>query len=284
MRNMKKFIKLIKYDIKMGYISNLTKLAIFEILCICICAIGRNTISDCEINGIKASVGDYFCFVLGGPKHIMDNDLSTYVIPVLWLVIQVMIAYASGYYMVKDLHRYGQQVLIRSKSRNKWWISKCIWNILTVISMYLMVNITIITVAILSGAKMSMKLTPEIVMSVCNINMLNGTFKEEMIILLLMPVLVSVTLCMLQVAIAIITSPIIGFIVTQSIVFLSTIFEYKFLISNYGMLSHNRISCGSKIVYSDGIIICMAVFLVSWITGYLYFGRCNIISKGNEDV
>ena len=281
---MKRFIKLIKYDIKMGSISNAVKIAIFEILCIGICLIGRNVMSEYEGQNVGVSIGDYVCFVLGGPKHIINGDLTTYTIPVLWLIIQVMIAYISGYYTVRDLHTYGQQILDSVRTRSKWWISKCIWNVVMVISMYLMIYATIVLVALLSGAKTSMQLTTEIVMSACNINMRNGTFFEEMIILLVMPMVASIALSMLQTTVALMTSPIIGFIFSQSIVFLSTIFEYKFLISNYGMLSHNKVSCGSNIVYSEGVIICLAVFVISYMIGYLYFSRCNILSKGQEEV
>ena len=281
---MKKFIKLIKYDIKMGYISNIVKIALFEALIIGICLIGKNSILECVTVNNGGSIGDYICFVVGGPKHIINGDLNMYTIPVLWLLIQVMVAYNSGYYAVMDLHTYGQQVLIRSKSRNKWWISKCIWNVLTVLSMYLMIYLTIIIVALLSGAKVSMRLTPEIVTSVCNINMLNGKYLEELIILLIMPAVASISLSMLQMTVAIITSPIIGFIFSQSLVFLATIFEYKFLISNYGMLSHNKISCGSKIVLEQGIFLCISVFAISYIIGFSYFSRCNILPKNQEEV
>lgn len=184
--------------------------------------------------------------------------------------------------MVKDLHSYGQQILIRSNSRNKWWVSKCVWNIVTITSMYVILYGIIAIVAFLGGAKMTMRLTPDVVMQLCNINMLSGTHSEEMIILLLMPLIVSITISMMQITIAIIVSPIVGFVVSQSIVFLSTIFEYKWLISNYAMLSHNKISCGSKIVYRQGILICIGIYICSWIIGLMYFRRCNIFSKNQE--
>lgn len=279
---MRRVLKLFKYDIKMGYMANAVKIAVFELLCIGICLIGKNAISDCEKGNMAAGIGDYVCFVFGGPKHIFSGDLSSYTIPVLWLCIPVMAAYISGYYATKDLHTYGQQVLIRSGSRVKWWLSKCVWNLITVLSLYVMGYATVVAVAVLSGAGMTMRLTPEIVTSVCNINMLNGNFFEETVILLIMPVIVSVALSMLQLTIAMITSPIIGFMFSQTIVFFSTIFEYKVLVSNYGMLSHNKITCGSDIVWQEGIIICVIVYVAAILVGMLYFSRCNILPKNNE--
>lgn len=280
---MRRFLKLTKYDIKMGYIENLIKIIAFICIGLVISIIGMNTINKYVLEqNITTTLGDYICFVVGGPKHLFGGDLTEYIIPVLWLIIQVMIAYISGYYMVKDLHSYGQQILIRSNYRNKWWVSKCVWNIVTITSMYVILYGIIAIVAFLGGAKMTMRLTPDVVMQLCNINMLSGTHSEEMIILLLMPLIVSITISMMQITIAIIVSPIVGFVVSQSIVFLSTIFEYKWLISNYAMLSHNKISCGSKIVYRQGILICIGIYICSWIIGLIYFRRCNILSKNQE--
>lgn len=276
--------KLVFYDIRSGFRSNRMKLPIFMGLCIFICIMGARSISGImEMQGVKATVTDYVCYMVGGPKHIPEGMLDIYTIPVLWLALQVMVAYVSGYYAATDLHTYGQQILIRTGSRYKWWISKCIWNIITVVSMYAIIYISSVVTAFFSGADFKNRLTPEIAVSACNINMLGGSRKEITIILFVMPVLVSVSLSMSQMTIGLITSPIIGFIASQSIVFISTIYEQKFLISNYGMLSHNKITCMSGIVYQDGIVISIVVFFISIAAGTVYFKRCNILPK-NQDI
>ena len=275
--------KLALYDIRAGFRNNGIKLAVFTGLCIFICMMGVRTISGViGRNDVNATVMDYICYMTGGPKHIPEGMLDVYVIPVLWLVLQVMIAYVTGYYAVTDLHTYGQQILIRSDSRYKWWFCKCIWNMVTVLVMYAIIYISSIVAAFCSGAEFKNRLTPEIVMSVCNIDMVGGNNQEIAFILLVMPVLTSLSLSMAQMTIALVTSPVIGFIVSQSIVFASTIYEYKFLIPNYGMLSHNKITCMSEIEYRDGIVICIAVFVISMAGGMMYFRRCNILPKNQE--
>ena len=280
MKKRNRFHKLIIYDIKMGFKNNIIKLIGMVIVCLIIVFIGRSAIS--KNYGGQATVLDYICFMVGGPKYIPENMLSMYVIPVLWLLIQVMIAYIVGYYAVTDLNTYGQQILIRSNSRTKWWISKCIWNISTVIFLYIIIYGITFIVAVISGAKMKMTLTQEIVTSVCNIDMLAGTDKEYIIILLCMPILISGSISIVQMVIALITSPIIGFIISQSIVFFSTIYSRKFLISNYAMLSHNKITCMSTISYKEGIGIGVMVLIVGIIGGGYYFYRCNILPKAQD--
>ena len=275
--------KLVLYDIRAGFRSNLVKLTAFTVLCVFICIMGVRAISGvAETQNLKPTIMDYICYMVGGPKHIPPAMLDIYVIPVLWLSLQVMIAYVAGYYAVTDLHTYGQQILIRSNSRLKWWLSKCIWNIVTVVFMYGIIYVTSFATAFFAGAEFKNRLTPEIGMSVCNINMVGGNTKEIAIILFLMPVFTSIALSMAQMTSALITSPIIGFIASQSIVFLSTIYEYKFLISNYAMLSHNKITCMSQIEYREGIVINLLVFGFAIVTGLLYFKRCNILPKNQE--
>lgn len=275
--------KLALYDIRVGFRNNGIKLAVFAGLCIFICMMGVRTISGVtERNDMSATVMDYICYMTGGPKHIPKGMIDLYVIPVLWLSLQVMIAYVTGYYAVTDLHAYGQQVLIRSDSRCKWWLCKCIWNMVTVFVMYAIIYISSVAAAFCSGAEFKNRLTPEIAISVCNIDMAGGNSQETAFILLVMPVLTSLSLSMAQMTVALVTSPVIGFIASQSIVFASTIYEYKFLIPNYGMLSHNKITCMSGIEYQDGIVICIAVFVISAAMGMVYFRNCNILPKNQE--
>lgn len=275
--------KLALYDIRAGFRNNRIKLAVFTGLCMFICMMGIRTISGViERNDINATVMDYICYMIGGPKHIPQGMLDLYVMPVLWLALQVMIAYVTGYYAVTDLHTYGQQVLIRSASRCKWWLCKCIWNMVTVLVMYAIIYSSSVAAAFCSGAVFMNRLTPEIALSVCNMDMAGGSNLETAFILLVMPVLTSLSLSMAQMTVALVTSPVIGFIASQSIVFASTIYEYKFLIPNYGMLSHNKITCMSGIEYQDGIVICIVVFVISLAAGMMYFRNCNILPKNQE--
>ncbi len=275
---MEPLFKLIVYDIKSELRESKVKIAVFTIICVFICILCLR-----QMDGKSATVLDYICFMVGGPKYIPAGMLEMYNFPILWLSIQVMIAYTAGYYAVTDLHTFGQQILIRSGKRKKWWISKCICNLTTVTAMYaILYGLTVFT-AFLSGASFSIELTPEIATTVCNLDMFESTTGEVLIILLFMPLLVSCAISMAQIVIAFITSPIIAFLASQSIVFLSTIYEYKFLILNYSMLSHNQITCMSDIKCNEGIVICFVVWLVSLVMGMIYFDKCNIIPKQSAE-
>lgn len=276
-------IKIIRYDLKAGFRTVYNKILMYIGVIVLINVIGSHSINQfAETGGLTPDVLDYICFVVGGPRYIPKGMIDMYQIPVLWLIIQVMIAYTVGYYAITDLNSYGQQVLLRSVSRRKWWISKIIWNMLTVIFMYVLLFLITIGTAFVSGAKWEWILTEPIAQNVCNITMLSGTNREIVMILMIMPVLVTAVLSLLQVTVALIVSPIIGFIVSQSIVFLATIYDLKWLISNYAMLSHNKLTCMSEIDCKEGILLCFIFYIIALMAGTGYFTHCNILPKNRE--
>lgn len=272
---------IIRYDLITGFRNNLSKIILFFVIITLINIIACTNIGDIESTyGIKATVTDYLSVIIGGPKYIFEGALETYQIPVLWLLPQIMISYIVGYYAMTDIDKEGVQMLVRANTRRKWWISKCIWNGTMVIFLHFIIyGITIIN-ALINGADMECELTFEVITNLCEIYSITGSKTEVMLTLILMPVLVSIALNMMQMTIALIFSPIVGFICSQSIVFLSTIITNKWLISNYGMLSHSKLTCMSDIVLKEGIIRCVVLYVIAAFVGNAYFRRYDVVVRG----
>lgn len=275
--------KLIMYDIKNGFISNRIKI-LFFILVICVInIIGVNSIHRSEeMYGVSATIMDQMCFVLGGPPYIPKGMFELYTIPLLWLIQNAMIAYIIGYYATNDVAGYGVQILMRSGARERWWLSKCVWNGVTVVVLHLWMYIITAVVAVAGHEKISFSLTTKIVTDVCNIGSMEGKMYEYAICIFLMPLIVSITISALQITVALITSPVIAFLTVESVMLLSTMFSNRILFPNYGMLSHNMITCGSDINIWEGIAVCGIIYIVSIVMGLVYFSRMNIIIKERQ--
>ena len=59
-----------------------------------------------------------------------------FTMPVIWMVIQLYLAYIIGGYPLNDMNKYGINLLVRTKSRTKWWMGKVIWGVLITVVAY----------------------------------------------------------------------------------------------------------------------------------------------------
>lgn len=103
------------------------------------------------------------CMFKGGKYLTPDQISDSYVLPAFWLGIQIVIGFLVGYYPVNDMHTYGQQVLIRSKKRTKWWISKCVWNVATVIYCYVVMYGAMAVVCKIIGVRVTLDYSQEVI-------------------------------------------------------------------------------------------------------------------------
>lgn len=216
-----------------------------------------------------------------GGKYIPPEMLKdAYTLPALWLCIQIVVGYLVGYYPVDDLHTYGQQILIRSRKRTTWWLSKCIWNMLTVVLTYIIIDATMFIVCFAAKVDITGGISESDLMGqVFEMFMYTGTTRNVIIFVVVMPVIVSIAVSQLQMMLGIICSPMIGFIVVEAWALLATFSVSGLCIHNYGALSHTIICCPSNIKYSTGCVVCLGVALASVIAGGIYFNRSNILAK-----
>lgn len=272
---------IIRYDLITGFKNNFSKIMVFCGIIIVINIIAGINISGIEsIYEVKATFTDYICVIMGGPRYIFPGTIDSYQIPVLWLLPQIMISYIVGYYAMTDIDKEGVQVLVRANTRRKWWISKCIWNGTMIIFLHFIIyGVTIIN-ALVNGADIKYGLTLEVITNLCDMYYVTGSKIEVILTLIIMPVLVSIAINMMQMTIALVFSPIIGFICSQSIVFLSTIITSKWLISNYGMLSHSNLTCMSDIDLKEGIVRCVVLYALAVFVGNAYFRKYDVVVRG----
>ncbi|MBQ8730985.1 MAG: hypothetical protein IJY81_07395, partial [Lachnospiraceae bacterium] len=105
---MLKILKLFIYDFKQGFAYNKVKLLILFIVGIIFSISFRmdaGEFTDIE----NFNYPEYVLYIVEGIRQLPLAEIDKYMIPVLWIGIQVIIGYIVGYYPVDDLHGYGQQ-------------------------------------------------------------------------------------------------------------------------------------------------------------------------------
>lgn len=130
MRNKNNLHKLILHDLRSGILQNYKSFIPVVVLFLSACFIVyRVAITETfEEPGETARFFDYLWYAFHGMGEYDPLSGERFTLPVFWLTIQLYIAYLVSHYPLKDLLSYGQQMLLRSKSRRDWWFSKCVCN------------------------------------------------------------------------------------------------------------------------------------------------------------
>lgn len=78
-----------------------------------------------------ASFGDCFAYIFRGMQEYIPNQHQPFEVPVLFLLINILLAVLIGGYAAGELHGTGLNKLVRCRRRSDWWICKCIWNVIS---------------------------------------------------------------------------------------------------------------------------------------------------------
>ena len=93
--------------------------------------------------------------------YLCSLSLCEVIIPTAYVLPNVLIAFAIGNYPFKDINGYGGMVLMRARKKSVWWISKCIWAVITSVVTYAILVVEVVAVA-LAGGRLSWQVNRDI--------------------------------------------------------------------------------------------------------------------------
>lgn len=231
-------------------------------------------------DGVEAvlTFGDYVFFLLRGMEIFVPGDPG-FQINVLWVAVNLYLAYIVSYYPFRDMNGYGQQMLLRSEKRSYWWAGKCLWNIASVLAFYLCIYFTCFLFSLLSGevallpqAGIQRLFTQSDVMGLSDSHMLLWGFA--------MPVLTSVTLSLLQMMISLIWKPVLGIVTVAALLSASIFYCTWWLPGSFLMMTRTTIWQENSDYIVFGLCLLLIVSAASIILAFLYFSRKDIYAHG----
>ncbi|MDD4700187.1 MAG: hypothetical protein PHV07_08040 [Oscillospiraceae bacterium] len=275
------FKHVIKHDLTIGIRQNAPKYIIAILACSFFCMLFFNNVSVMQQSGQvleDGSLMDCSIFLFRGMAVYIPSQQNPFQIPIIWLIIQVLVALLVVSYPTEDLHSYGTQILTRAKNRSVWWFSKCIWNGLTTMSFYLVVFMVVFVFTIIFG-KLSF-LPDQLLNQLINeINLKNVDIGQLSFALLLLPMLTSIAFSQLQMTLSFILTPIYSFFIIVCIFVASAYFCMPVFIGNFSMLLRNQLVCPQGTGSIVAIIINLSVTIISIVIGYVHFSKCDILKK-----
>lgn len=276
------FFKYIHHDIRNGLVNQWIKYLIAAVIFLFLCGtlyqlvVLDNGYSSGNTHLSNPTLGDYLYHLLCGMELIVLGRSKFATVDFLWVLINLFLAYIVSFYPFKDLHGFGQLMLIRSQKRDYWWMSKCIWIVGCVTLYYVVMWIAAIAFTVGTGGELTLVPTAEIQELATNgRGSVEGLNAQNMLLrTLVYPWLASLTISMLQMTVSLLTQPVIG-LLTVCVVVTVSIFNTSFWApGNYMMLIRQHL----PIHWDWGCWLMVFVVLLSVAVGYIDFKRHDIFS------
>ena len=274
-----KFFKLIKFDFKYGIAKRWYVYCIYIILSLIACI--EFVMELKAFDATSFTLGDCLFFLYSGITEYIPKPNEPLTIPYLWLLLHLLVCYFNLHYMTDDLSGLGQYVICRCQKRSRWWLSKCIWNLVSVFIFFNLSVIVVLLISAINNAELSISIS-QTMQYICNCNLLSNTSLTQginLIHLILVPMLVCAAISMLQMLISLFVRPLIAYVLSIVIYFSSAYKLSALLLGNYAMLLRSDEILSNGVNAYVGIIFSAIVIIMSIVGGLIYFKDYNILSR-----
>ena len=286
-------LKLLGYDIRFGFAGNkslfILTFVTFFILAFMFFNQVNNLLSHLspviisgEIVYIDPSLEspsfvDYLLSFFKGIEVYVPSLDRPFTLPVFWMALQVAVALLIVVYPSRDLYTYASQVITRAQSKWMWWISKCLWVVVTVLAFYAIGFAVAFVAGLISGGGIfERNVGIEYYLNGLNITNLKSS---DFLFLFLLPVVVTLALSLLQMALSFIIKPVISFMALMSYHLISWVIFSPFLIADYSMIKRNGLFYSQGLTSELMLFVCVALTLVVILAGIPFFRRMSIYPK-----
>jgi hypothetical protein len=276
------FFLQINHDFYKGTIEGWKKYAIALFIFIFLCFVFQiRTKKIIQFNNIskEISFSDFILFMFRGMNVFDGNAVELQDKLPQWFLVNIYLSIIIGYFPLKDLSESGIQVLIRTKSRVSWWLSKCLWVIYNVL-IYYTISIIVITVFSLFHGGLSLEPSKELNLILSNLDISKFNFKGILIVGIILPVITSITFSLIQLLISLFTNSIISNMFIITVLTLTPFYCNSFFIGNYLMILRSNLNIGDSgvsIVY--GIVVCVVLSIATIFIGANKIKRYDILEK-----
>lgn len=274
-----RFLKVMKEDIKRAFYNNKYRFLIAFLLILALALIPTNICN--AIHRMQPELGkmnfiDYIFYFTCGLEPVNPEELDEIVIPFAWITIQFLCCFVTLDYVHSDQKSVGRDILLRTKSRMQWWISKCVCITLMIMAVYFIMYM-------ISGVVSSVNYD---MAGGLHFNLLKGicvlknkyTYSIEMsVFLLVVPMLFSVCISLFQMAISQFTGPIMSILIILSVDFLTIFSNNKFLWPNWSMILRSDVCIENGIGFSTAVVAVLIMGLLGAVAGGVRFYKKDIL-------
>lgn len=264
--------RLISYDVHYSFrrsrIKWLFALGILLFLCL-------RTFSDISFRGGPCDLLSALWPVLGGAREYILSQDSSFQLPAYWFSFHAYLFFLTGFYPINELHLGNGQALVRTHTRGKWLMSKLINVALNVVTYYGSFFVLCIAGNLLLGGAW---IPEDGMIHFVGVPIGNKSPWELFAAFVLLPLLVSVSLCTVQIVLSLFMDPVISFLINIAGLAASVFWRNPLLAGNYAMLYRQDWVCSrSGISPAAGAALCLGLFSMAAALGILFFRKKDIL-------
>lgn len=264
--------RLIAYDVRCSFRQNRVKwlfaLAIQLFLCV-------RTFSELSFHGGPWDLLSALWPVMSGAREYELSQDSSFQLPAYWFSFHAYLLFLTGFYPVNELYLGNGQALVRTYARGKWLMSKIISAVLN-ISVYYGSFLAFGMIGnLLSGGEW---IPRNGIIPFAGVPIWDKSLWELCAAFVVLPWLVSVSLCTVQIVLSIFMDPVIAFMVNIGGLAASVFWRNPFLPGNYAMLYRQDWVCSRPgISLASGVALCLGLTAAAAALGAIFFQKKDIL-------
>lgn len=276
------FFKTLRYDIKNGIFTCYKSYLIIAVISVAFCAdyfVKYNQLINSFQLPNKLSFGDYAMYVFAGKEEFSPAMGNVFSFPAVWTLIMALLMYITLNYPFDDITGFGRHVLMNSKSRRIWWLSKCAWSVISCALAYALILSVCFIFSLITKAQLSLQVSNyaiAIAKQTSEYFMYNDT---KIGVLLLLPLLLLCQMSLFQMTASILLKPTISFLITIAHLIAAAFYMTPYLPANYSMFLRYDIVTPTGLRPLTGVIISSVIIVIAVIVGMIAFSKYDILSK-----
>ncbi len=281
--------KVIRYDLRYGVLEGWRKLLLAV-------GMGALVLANCYIvfvslslyftgeiwnfGSLGASLGDMIVLGLGGNfGRTGSGSTSSFVFPTLWYLSVLFPCYMTLTLASDDISSGGVQIMSRLRGRGRWWLSKCALGAVLVVLYYAALYALLWLVCVLMGFSSSAVPNEAIFNTYFDVVFVASETTPAALFaaLILQPMLVTVALSLIQMAMTLIVKPIYAFIAVAAYLAASTLSFSPALLGNFAMPVRSSAIGVYNFDFLSCLLICAAVSAIAVLAGWWKIAKTDIL-------
>ncbi len=275
-----KTLMYLKRDLRLGLLNRsyiLIIAAIFSFVMVRQCSSSMYALNSINYMWSNGTVMDYFIYSLKGMNYYRFDPKSSFELPLLWFIFQMGMSYFIAYYAEKDYSDNGVYVIVSGRSRSSWWFAKMIWSFLSIVAYYLVSFVSCVLFACYRGADLSMEVSYDFLKAYFGYNMTYISYSDLIVVAVFVPIAVSIAICLVQLLLSFILSPVTSFAITCGVYVLSAYYTVWFLPGSFTMWLRSSYYDERGLNPLSGVLLSAFLVIVVCILGKEYFEKKDII-------